>query len=135
MNIVRSKERIQSTGEVFTPDVLVDEILSKIEPELFKDPSKTFIDPACGDGNFLVQVLQRKLDGGSTPAQALSTIFGVDIMPDNIERCQDRLLHIVVKRFSATETDLDKYLSIIERNIVCDNALSPDRAWFLMDDC
>jgi type I restriction-modification system DNA methylase subunit len=124
--IERSKDRIKQTGEVFTPLELVDEILGKLPVELFKDPKKTFIDPACGDGNFLVRVVAWKIHHGSTPKQALKTTYGVDIMPDNIRHCKERLLMV------ADEHDDDifgmadarkKYGKIVDRNIVCADAL------------
>jgi pterin-4a-carbinolamine dehydratase len=80
----KDKNRIKSTGEVFTPTPLVNEILDKLPPELFSDPTKTYIDPACGNGQFLAQVFIRKQNHHSTIQQALSTIYGVDLMVDNV---------------------------------------------------
>ena len=57
----RDKVRVKATGEVFTPTPLVQEILDQLDPVLFTDPAKTFIDPSCGDGQFLSEVLIRKL--------------------------------------------------------------------------
>ena len=92
--MTKSKERIKNTGEVFTPEWLVDEMLDKLPQSLFQDPTKTYLDPACGDGNILVRVLRRKIENGSTPLQALQTTFGVDIMPDNIQQCRKRLFAV-----------------------------------------
>lgn len=114
--IHRTSERIKSTGEVFTPLELVDEILDKLPQELFADSKKTFLDPACGDGNFLVRVLQRKIDNGSTPTQALKTTYGVDIMLDNIKHCKERLLDIA--------GDTKAHRTIVNHNIVCANSLT-----------
>jgi type I restriction-modification system DNA methylase subunit len=90
--IERDKVRIQSRGEVFTPTPLVQEILDQLDPVLFTDATKTFIDPSCGDGQFLSEVVVRKLQNGHTLQQALSTTYGVDLMPDNVKLTQDRLL-------------------------------------------
>ena len=114
MTITRTKDRIKKTGEVFTPTALVDEILDKLPPELFTDPTKTFIDPACGDGNFLVRVLQRKIDNGSTPTQAISTTYGVELMSDNVEECHSRLLDIVG----------EEHRDIVTNNVVCADSLN-----------
>lgn len=108
--IQRSEERIRSTGEIFTPLELVDEILDKLPPELFTDPKKTFLDPAAGEGNFLVRVVQRKIDNGSTPTEALSTTYGVELMEDNVARCRERLLEIA--------GDTEEHRKIVKRNIV-----------------
>jgi hypothetical protein len=92
--VSKTKERVKQTGEVFTPEWLVDEMLDKLPHSLFSDPTKTYLDPACGDGNILVRVLRRKIDNGSTPLQALQTTFGVDIMPDNVQECRKRLFTV-----------------------------------------
>jgi hypothetical protein len=110
--VEREKARVKATGEVFTPTALVQEILDQLPQELFVDPTKTYLDPACGDGQFLSEVLIRKLENGQDFATALSTIYGVELMPDNVKLCQDRLL--------CGREDLR---SIVEQNIVCADGL------------
>ena len=88
----REKSRVKSTGEVFTPTPLVQEILDKLQQDVFTDPTKTFLDPTCGDGQFLGEVLIRKIENGSTFEEALSTTYGVDLMIDNVDLCRERLL-------------------------------------------
>jgi type I restriction-modification system DNA methylase subunit len=90
--IERDKLRVKSTGEVFTPTELVREMLAQIPVEQFTDPIKTFLDPSCGDGQFLSEVLIRKIENGSNFEQALRTIYGVDLMIDNVDLCRERLL-------------------------------------------
>jgi type I restriction-modification system DNA methylase subunit len=111
----REKLRVKATGEVFTPTPLVQEILDQLPQELFKDTAKTFIDPSCGDGQFLGEVVICKMENGSTLEQALSTTYGVDLMPDNVKLCQDRLL-----------CGQEQYRYIVEKNIVCHDALTYD---------
>jgi type I restriction-modification system DNA methylase subunit len=113
--VQRTQARVKATGEVFTPTELVQEMLDQIPPEQFTDPTKTFLDNSCGDGQFLGEVLIRKMENGSTFEQALSTIYGVDLMEDNVELCRERLL--------CGRTDL---AHIVERNIVCHDALTYD---------
>lgn len=108
----RDRARVKATGEVFTPTPLVQEILDRLDPTLFQDSAKTFLDPSCGDGQFLGEVLIRKLENGSTFEQALSTIYGVDLMQDNVDLCRERLL--------CGREDLRH---IVEKNIVCADAL------------
>lgn len=110
--IEREKARVKATGEVFTPTPLVEEILDKMDQEKFVDVEETFLDPSCGDGQFLASVLYRKLVNGIDFETALSTIYGVDIMSDNVKLCQDRLL--------CGKEDLRH---IVEKNIVCADAL------------
>jgi type I restriction-modification system DNA methylase subunit len=113
--VQRTQARVKATGEVFTPTELVQEILEKLPLEQFTDPAKTFLDPSCGDGQFLGEVLIRKMENGSTFEQALSTTYGVDLMQDNVDLCRKRLL--------CGREDLRH---IVERNIVCHDALTYD---------
>lgn len=90
--INRTEERVKQTGEVFTPPELVNHILDKFDESVWNDPSSTFIDPACGDGNFLVEVKKRLLAAGHSEQHIIENmIFGVDLMPDNINECIRRL--------------------------------------------
>jgi type I restriction-modification system DNA methylase subunit len=113
--VQRTQARVKATGEVFTPTELVREMLEQIPIDQFQDPTKTFLDPSCGDGQFLGEVLIRKMEHGSTFEQALQTIYGVDLMQDNVNLCRERLL--------CGRTDL---AHIVERNIVCHDALTYD---------
>ena len=110
--IDRENARVKATGEVFTPTPLVQEVLDQLPQEQFVDPSKLFLDPSCGDGQFLGEVLIRKIENGSTFEQALSTVYGVDLMQDNVELCRERLL--------CGREDLRH---IVEQNIVCADGL------------
>ena len=110
--VERDKLRIKTTGEVFTPTKLVQEILNKLPPNLFKDLGKTYLDSSCGDGQFLGEVLIRKVENGIEFEQALSTIYGVDLMQDNVDLCRQRLL-----------CGQEHLRPIVEQNIVCADAL------------
>ena len=81
----KRKNRVKITAECFTPPDLVCEMLDKLLQELWDDPTKSFLDNSAGNGNFLVQILERKLKQGHKPLQALSTIFGIELLPDNVE--------------------------------------------------
>lgn len=108
----RTQARVKATGEVFTPTDLAQTVLDRLPQELFTEVDKTFLDNSCGDGQFLSEVLIRKMENGSTFEQALGTIYGVDLMRDNVDLCRERLL--------CGQEHL-KY--IVEKNIVCANAL------------
>ena len=112
--IDRDKLRVKQTNEVFTPTELVQRCLDDLPDQtVFSDPTKTFIDPSCGDGQFLSEVLIRKLENDIDFETALSTIYGVDLMPDNVELCRERLL-----------CGRDDLRHIVEQNIVCADALT-----------
>jgi SAM-dependent methyltransferase len=87
----RDHLRISATAEVFTPTELVIEILRYLDPDLLA-PGKTVLDPACGDGQFLVAAKWFKvLYFGMNEEVALLDIYGVDIMRDNVDLCRRRL--------------------------------------------
>jgi type I restriction-modification system DNA methylase subunit len=113
--VERDRLRVKATGEVFTPTELVCEMLEQIPIKQYQDPTKNFLDNSCGDGQFLGEILIRKMENGSTFEQALRTIYGVDLMQDNVSMCRERLLCG------------QKHLRhIVEKNIVCHNALTYD---------
>lgn len=122
-----TEEAIKQRGEVFTPDGLVKDMLRKLPPSVFKDPSKTFLDNSCGNGQFLFAVLMLKMsclmrkDGRTKPnyddqKQALSTIYGCELDASNAEACRNRLLI----------TSASKELrAIVDHNIRTADALDP----------
>ncbi len=120
----KSEQRVKNLGEVFTPGWLANEMLDQLPEEFWTDPTKTYIDPACGDGNILLRVVRRKIQNGSTPLQALQTTYGVDIMEDNTQACRRRLLRAAVgnkKPFKAEE--YRPHAEALKANIRCANTL------------
>ena len=119
--IERDKIRIKKTAEVFTPTELVNQVLDKLEeknPQLFSNSNKTFLDPACGDGQFLSEVVIKKMEQSNcTLEKALSTTYGVELMEDNVKLCKERL---------AGPNPTMKILKILDKNIVCADALTYD---------
>jgi hypothetical protein len=119
--VERDKLRVKQTAEVFTPTELVHDMLDKLEeqdPTLFSDPSKTFLDNSCGDGQFLSEVVIRKMErSGCTLEQALRTTYGVELMEDNVIECRKRL---------AGPNPTPEIMEIVNKNIVCHNALTYD---------
>ena len=119
--VERDKHRVKQTAEVFTPTPLVQEMLDKLEeenPTLFSDPTKTFLDNSCGDGQFLSEVIIRKMErSGCLLEQALSTTYGVEFMEDNVIECRKRL---------AGPDPTPEILEIVNKNIVHHDALTYD---------
>ena len=138
---IKSKERIRNHGEVFTAEREVKAMCDLVKDETNRIDSR-FLEPACGDGNFLAEILTRKLaivrkkyakshlDYEKNAVLAASSIYGVDILQDNVLACRERIFGIwdkeyssVCKRDSNNETRAAvKY--IFSRNIVCGNALT-----------
>ena len=137
----KSKERIRNHGEVFTAEREVKAMCDLVKDETERIDSR-FLEPACGDGNFLAEILMRKLtivrkkygkshlDYEKNAVLAASSIYGVDILQDNVLACRARMFDIWNKEYTAVckrdcndETrEVVKY--ILSRNIVCGNALT-----------
>jgi hypothetical protein len=112
---IRRKNRQKQTAEIFTPDFLVNEMLDKLTkygPEIW-EKGKTFIDPACGNGNFLIEILKRKLNLKHNVLLSLRSIYGLDIMKDNIVECRLRLLSLI----SNYESIKKDHIRIVFQNI------------------
>jgi hypothetical protein len=119
--IDRNQDRKNSTQEYFTCLEFVNEVLDRVEyakEDIFSNPSKQLIDNAAGDGQFLTEMVIRKMErSGCTLAQALSTTYGVELMEDNVKLCKERL---------AGPNPTQEILDILDKNIVCADALTYD---------
>jgi hypothetical protein len=103
--VVKSRQRVKTYGEVFTPRHMVDRMLDLVREELEASPEfvdKTFLEPAAGEGNFLVAILRRKLRAVETsyPAEewpetslfALASIYGIELLEDNHRAAKEAML-------------------------------------------
>jgi type I restriction-modification system DNA methylase subunit len=90
-DFVKSKERKDENGEVFTPPYIVDEMLALLPEGILEDSSKTFLDPTCGNGNILVRILERRIELGLDPTESAETLYGYDLMQDNVDECIQRI--------------------------------------------
>lgn len=138
---VKSKQRVTDHGEVFTAEREVQAMCDLVKQETERIDSR-FLEPACGDGNFLTEILKRKLsivtkkyrrspyDWERNSLLALGSLYGVDIMQDNCQVCRLRLLDIWNKAYkSACKKECNEdtraaAMFILERNIICGNALT-----------
>jgi hypothetical protein len=117
--IERERLRVKETHEIFTPSYLSQQILDEEEqnsPNMFKDWNNTYMDNSCGDGQFLSEVIIRKMERSNcTLEQALSTTYGVELMEDNVKLCKERL---------AGPNPTQEILDILDKNIVSADALT-----------
>lgn len=126
--LIKSKKRVQDFAEVYTPAWLVKDMCALIPQECY-DLEHTFLEPSCGNGNFLAHILDRKLESAVSPEdalKALSTLYGVDILLDNVEECRLRLLSICEKFNNWTEKHTEEAKKILSFNIHCGNFLEDD---------
>lgn len=136
---VKSKKRVADHGEVFTNEREVNAMLDLVQHETERIDSR-FLEPACGNGNFLAEVLRRKLkvvDNRYRKSQiewerysvvAISSIYGVDILEDNAKECRDRLLQIFTdwysKAFVKVKQECIRSVQfLLDRNILWGDAL------------
>ncbi len=138
---IKSRERVAQRGEVFTAEREVNAMLDLVANECLR-PDSRFLEPACGDGNFLSAILRRKLTElrrrykGSTQDYerqsivAIGSLYGVDIMQDNVLACRQRLFAIWDEEYRAhcrtacSDEARQAAHFIISRNIVNGNALT-----------
>lgn len=138
---VKSKQRVASFGEVFTNEREVNAMLDLVKAET-ENIESTFLEPACGDGNFLVEILRRKLNvvkkryGKNSDSYekysiiAISSIYGVELLQDNVDACIDRLFEIWNKEYTkvcksnANDDARNACKYILTKNILCGDALT-----------
>ena len=138
---VKSKKRVAEHGEVFTNEREVNAMLDLVKQETERIDSR-FLEPACGNGNFLIEILRRKLevvkarykksqwDYEKNGLIAVMSVYGVDIMPDNVEECINRLFSLFEEYYKSIfkkqikEDYLEIVKFVLEKNILCGDALS-----------
>ena len=137
----KSKQRIRDHGEVFTAEREVKAMCDLVKDECDRIDSR-FLEPACGNGNFLAEILTRKLatvkklyksnpyDYERYAVLAVTSIYGVEILADNAEECRKRLFALWNKEYaavckkSANEETREAVRYVLSKNILCGNALT-----------
>jgi hypothetical protein len=137
LSLVRSKQRVIDHGEVFTPAWLVEDMLDLVREETERIDSR-FLESACGSGNFLVQVLRRKLaavelkygksdfEKGHYALYGLMCIYGIELLPDNVIECRENMLEIFDDFLALSEED-DFHRAgayVLSQNIVHGDAMT-----------
>lgn len=139
--IIKSKSRIRDYGEVFTPDFIVESMLNLVKQETDRIDSR-FLEPACGGGNFLIKILERKLnvvekkykknqfDYERYSLIAISSIYGIELLLDNVKETRDKLYHYFLERYKKLYKNkinnlfLKNIKFILRKNIVQGDALT-----------
>lgn len=140
-NLTKSKKRIRDHGEVFTPDFVVEDMLDLVMNETKRIESR-FLEPACGDGNFLIKILERKLDVVKKNYKksqfdyekysliAISSLYGVELLGDNVQKARERLYDYFYKQYTKlykkkVNTEFLKNVEyLLDRNIIQGDALT-----------
>lgn len=143
----KSKERVADFGEVFTAEKEVNAMLNLLPQTIWNKITNTFLEPACGTGNFLAEILSRKLDAvlellsakkikkkhqafnySFHAVQAVSSIYGIEILTDNCNECRERLLNLFTEHYQTNFKDADPNVTrvveyLLSKNIVNHDAL------------
>ena len=137
MSLIKSRKRVADHGEVFTPAWMVEAMLDLVKGETERIDSR-FLEPACGSGNFLVRILQRKLAAvelkfGKSDFEkrhyallALMCAYGIELLPDNITECRANMLEVLADYLKIEESD-DLYRAasyVLSQNLVHGDALT-----------
>lgn len=137
MSLVKSKQRVADHGEVFTPAWMVEAMLDLVKGETERIDSR-FLEPACGSGNFLVEILRRKLAAvelkyGKSDFEkqqyallGLMCMYGIELLPDNIAECRDNLLEIFAEYLQVDSSDAIYKAAayVLSQNLVHGDALT-----------
>jgi hypothetical protein len=121
---IKSKARVKERGEVFTADKEVNAMLDLLPIEVFTEADRTFLEPACGTGNFVVKILERKLqyldpaDPQADALRRLASIYAVDIAVDNVVECRQRTLEVLSGLVQLLPAALATAARIVDKNIV-----------------
>lgn len=133
MKQIKSKNRVKEYAEVFTAEREVKAMCDLISSDIWENVKSTFLEPACGTGNFLVEILSRKYSQCKTEKdglKALASVVGIDIQQDNVEECRERLLRQYIERFpNANELSVIMASGILKNNIICGNSLEIMKKW------
>lgn len=131
--LIKSKKRVKEFAEVFTPDFIVKDMCDIIPAEIWERIDSTFLEPACGNGNFLVEILIRKYyrcKDGKDGLKALASVVGIDIQQDNVDECRRRLMKQFMLRFpNASFATILIAEGILINNIICGDSLKIQEKW------
>jgi len=119
-NLTKSKERISEHGEVYTPTYIVQEMISLVSNRDWGDPSLICLEPTCGNGQFIEPLIKKKMEAGLSPEDACNTVFGLDILSDNVNECRQRVWDIVNPLVNGKKNK-DRLRAILINNIVVAN--------------
>lgn len=121
--LIKSKQRVSDFGEVFTPAHIVKDMCDLVPEEMWISIDTTFLEPACGTGNFLVEILERKFklcQSWEDGLRALKSVYGIDIQMDNVIEARQRLFDMYIAKFPKSPA-LSGIMAaqILASNIVC----------------
>lgn len=137
---IKSRKRVADFGEVYTAQKQVNDMLALLPDDMPLE--STYLEPACGNGNFLAAILKKKLNKALSIGEnidrlfviAVSSIYGVDIQEDNVLESRNRMLHIMMKTYkSHIGIEMPTYVmnavsEVLKRNVICGNTLTAGSA-------
>ena len=138
--LIKSDERVKDHGEVYTPKHIVDDMLELVKDESYRLDS-TFLEPAAGNGNFLVEILRRKLETAKELGKgqldrntfiAVTSIYSIDILLDNVMQSKERMKGVITKAYGDIGVELSEEMIgtinyVMDKNIIWGNTLEGKR--------
>ena len=115
--VSRRKDSDVNSQEFFTPYSIVKRMCDKISEDDWSNPEKTFLEPSFGNGQFIIYIIYNRILHGVSWKDALSTLYGVELMPDNVQETKDRIIFLLSemeKLFNKEEA-----MKIMDHNLVC----------------
>ena len=132
-NQIKSKKRVKEFAEVYTNECEVKAMCDLIPKETWDNIESTFLEPTCGNGNFLVEIYSRKLErckDEKDGLKALASIVGIDIQEDNVHESRVRLMKQFMDKFpNASELAIITASGIVCNNIICADSLEKMQEW------
>lgn len=140
--LIKSKKRVKDFAEVYTPQFIVKDMCDLIPSDIWENIESSFLEPACGTGNFLAEIYARKLErckNEKDGLKALNSIFGIDILADNVCESRQRLVDMFLAKFPNANEYAEFFAwAIVSNNIVCDDFLNPQtetlKSWNITAD-
>ena len=115
--VSRRKDSDVNSQEFFTPYNIVKHMCNKISEADWSNPEKTFLEPSFGNGQFVIFIIYNRIQHGVSWKDALSTLYGVELMPDNVQETKDRIISLLTEM--KIPFDKKEAMKIMDHNLVC----------------
>lgn len=115
--VARRKDKETNSQEFFTPYSIVKRMCDKISEADWSNPEKTFLEPSFGNGQFVIFIIYNRIQHGVSWKDTLSTLYGVELMPDNVQETKDRIISLLMEM--KIPFDKKEAMKIMDHNLVC----------------
>lgn len=117
--VARRKDKETNSQEFFTPYTIVKHMCDKISEADWSNPEKTFLEPSFGNGQFVIFIIYNRIQHGVSWKDALSTLYGIELMSDNVQETKDRIISLLTEM--EIQFNKEEAQKIMDHNLVCSN--------------